>query len=30
METIREIVPQEESPQFVAAMKLWYEYHGKP
>lgn len=29
MEAIREIEPREESPQFVAAMKLWYEYRGK-
>jgi len=26
---IREIEPQEESPEFVRAVELWYKIHGK-
>jgi hypothetical protein len=30
LEVIREIEPQEDSPEFVRAVKLWYDSRGKP
>lgn len=29
VQAIREIEPREESPEFVEAVKLWYEYRAK-